>query len=284
VKLCSRTTEHVSLPNRTGRAMRHMRVYVAALSMAVVASGTPGQAADSRCIITSERQDYTSCNFRDANLSSRVFPHAQFSGAVFDGANLRGSFISARYGPDFGFPGTATMRNVNLEGATLDNGSYRGVDFSGASLRYASLVGDDTSMNGATLRGANLSFAFLKEAYGQVDVTDARLHRAHLDDTYLRFMGARADFSYSNIARSGFEGAQLPAASFRGARVFSSRFSGADLTGADFRDADLTSSRLAEATLTAAVWGNTICPDGTSTQHPDGDGWTCLANLVLPEG
>jgi len=39
-------------------------------------------------------------------------------------------------------------------------------------------------------------------------------------------------------------------------------------------------SDLTGADLTDVIWLNTTCPDGTNSNGDDGDGGTCLSNLL----
>jgi len=58
------------------------------------------------------------------------------------------------------------------------------------------------------------------------------------------------------------------------------RLPGAYLPGAWFFSTDLTGVDLSGADLSGAMWGNTTCPDGTNSSEDDGDGYTCLNNLI----
>jgi uncharacterized protein YjbI with pentapeptide repeats len=104
------------------------------------------------------------------------------------------------------------------------------------------VFGDDLrgiSLNGAELRRADLSYAYLQGAYlfGAVlegaDLTEANLEGAYLRGTDLT--GAR--FGRANLA---------------GANLESAKMQDADLTSADLRNANLSSATMVHATLTSA--------------------------------
>jgi hypothetical protein len=95
------------------------------------------------------------------------------------------------------------------------------------------------SLNGAELRRANFSYAYLQGAdlFGAIlqgaDLTEANLDSANLRGTDLT--GAR--FVRANLAGATFESAKMP---------------DVDLAGADLRNANLSSATMVHANLTAA--------------------------------
>jgi uncharacterized protein YjbI with pentapeptide repeats len=71
--------------------------------------------------------------------------------------------------------------------------------------------------------------------------------------------------------RIDFRGTDLRSASFVGTDLRYARLDGVDLTGAD-----LTGANWRNATgKSAAIYGNTICPDGTNS---DANGDTCVGH------
>jgi uncharacterized protein YjbI with pentapeptide repeats/KaiC/GvpD/RAD55 family RecA-like ATPase len=167
------------------------------------------------------------------------------------------------------FPSRATLRSVDLSGASLE-----GVDFSealldDADLQFASLTG--ALFVGASLAGTNLREAFLSRAvFISADLDDAQLRDASLEGADFRLASLRhADLSKANLVgadlsettaieacfreailhRTSFQKARLPGADFREASLIGATLRLSDLSGADFRDADLQGADLSEALL-----------------------------------
>jgi hypothetical protein len=136
----------------------------------------------------------------------------------------------------------ADLSSHFLTGFDLRNCDLRGVDLHFSIIR-------DTDFRGADLGGANFN---LVGCLGCL-FDNARLSGANVSSLFLR------------------------GASFRGADLRSVRTDGAEYIGCD-----LTGARFDGATGLELVstWGNTICPDGSRSDAPDGDGNTCLTNLV----
>ncbi len=112
------------------------------------------------------------------------------------------------------------------------------------------------NLAGAVLTGANLSGAVL---------TGANLSGASL--------------SGANLSGAVLTGANLSGAILTGANLSGASLSGANLSGATLSGANLSGATLSGANLSGALWGNTTCPDGTSS---DNDGRTCANNLGPP--
>jgi uncharacterized protein YjbI with pentapeptide repeats len=90
------------------------------------------------------------------NMSGDVihrYDGANLRGAFLSGANLRGAFLSGAFLSGAVLSG-AVLSGANLSGANLSGADLRGANLSGAFLRGANLRGADLS--GANLRGANL--------------------------------------------------------------------------------------------------------------------------------
>jgi uncharacterized protein YjbI with pentapeptide repeats len=64
-------------------------------------------------------------------------------------------------------------------------------------------------------------------------------------------------------------------ASFALSELKNADLTGADLTSANLAFADLTDAILLSANMTNVTWSNTICPDGTYSDH---NGNTCVNN------
>ena len=118
------------------------------------------------------------------------------------------------------------------------------------------------------MKGAYLSGATMKGMDLSVDLSGAK---ADLSGTDLRG---------TNLKYANFSGAILYDADLSPKPTFS--YYGVpgealtDLTGANLSDADLTDA----VGLNTVTWSNTTCPDGSNSDDDDGDGNTCLDNLV----
>jgi len=110
-----------------------------------------------------------------------------------------------------------------------------------------------------------------------------------------RLPGAYLVHAY--MAGIDLNGVDLTGADLRGAQITYGDLSGATLIDADLSampfllDYDgtghhmeyrttLKGTDMTDAKLDGVIWGNTICPDGTNSDEDDGDGKTCLDNLV----
>ena len=52
----------------------------------------------------------------------------------------------------------------------------------------------------------------------------------------------------------------------------------------EYFDADVVWQCTLSTDLTGVTWRSTTCPDGSNSNEDDGDGYTCLDNLILPFG
>jgi uncharacterized protein YjbI with pentapeptide repeats len=120
------------------------------------------------------------------------------------------------------------LRDVDLSGATLRDGSFKRTDLSGADL-----TGADAR------RGKFVS---------------AVLHGTRFDD---------ANLVQADLTKAELQGASLRNADLTRARMFRANLRGADLTGASLDGTDLLKANLSEA-----VWidGATICAEGSIGQ------------------
>ena len=124
-------------------------------------------------------------------------------------------------------PETLSLRGRRLEGAKLESGRLRKVDFTDAHLRGAWLVGAD-----------------LRETkWGNADLRDAALWGAQLQGASMR----RARMWGAWLPHAQLQGASLDWAELQGARLW-----GAHLEGASFRSAQLQGASLDDAELQAA--------------------------------
>jgi hypothetical protein len=123
--------------------------------------------------------------------------------------------------------------HVNLSGAPLANAYLFDVKLPGAQL-------SNVNLNNAILPKANLANANLRHA----KLAGAYLNGANLSGADLE----NADFNYTSLTNANLVGANLAGASFRLLHLYEANLTGANLTGAD---------------LNAALFCNTIMPDGT---------------------
>jgi uncharacterized protein YjbI with pentapeptide repeats len=120
------------------------------------------------------------------------------------------------------------LRDVDLSGATLRDGSFKRADLSGADL------------TGADARRAKF--------------VSAVLHGTRFDD---------ANLALADMTKAELQGASLRNSDLTRARMFRADLRGADLTGASLDGTDLLNADLSEA-----VWidGVTICAEGSISQ------------------
>ena len=181
---------------------------------------------------------------------------AAAEGPAKPGGNPGGVGADCTDPPSLG-PG-ANLVNCDLSLGPMRDANLRGVNLSGANLRGAILYN-------AKLRDANLTGATLISA----DLTGANLTGANLRDANLTF--ARLG---GNLSGADLQGANLTNSDLAFANLTRANLTRANLAGANLRGANLTGANVAKAR-----WSNTICPDGTNSNDPDGDGGTCLTNF-----
>ena len=134
------------------------------------------------------------------------------------------------------------------------------------------LGGQDLSecdLRNANLSGANLSFANLESA---------NLSNADLSDADLK----NADLTWAYLISATLEGADLSNADLQVAILVDAFLRFANLSGTNLRNTNLLGAQLNGAFfLNDALWSGTTCPDGSNSNFPDGDGFTCLLNLFI---
>ncbi len=150
----------------------------------------------------------------DVDMQRAIASSASFRGALLNGANLNGAqFDGAFFNAAGAYPAAqlnyAYMPNANLKNAALD----------GASMTYVDLYGGNATVEGATMRGTDLTNALLTElVFGKVHMEGASLTGAVL-------INANVVGAFLNKAR--MIGAHLEGADFTGATLY-----GANLTHA----------------------------------------------------
>lgn len=108
-----------------------------------------------------------------------------------------------------------------------------------------------------------------------MDLQNAQLKNAVLLDNYMNYSDlSKANLSGAKLNNTDFSGATLSEADLRGAKVSGCLFTGADLTGANLEGVDMEVASGWET----AIWGNTICPDGTNS---DDNGLTCVGHTPV---
>ena len=168
--------------------------------------------------------------------------------------------------------GVATFQTASLAiGAQSITASYNGdgnfnAATSGAITQYVdmSLSSFRTLPSGAyNLTNTSLKGAFLA---GQ-NLTGAGATGANLQGAVLLL----GNLSGANLTDANLQGTNLSYAVLTGANLSGANLDGTNLTGANLAGANLTGANLNKVT-----WGNTTCPDNTSSAA---DGGTCLNNL-----
>jgi hypothetical protein len=151
----------------------------------------------------------------------------------------------------------------------------------------------------SSVRGADCGGIFVPDGTVEWSIRDGPLDLRNCDMRGIVFgiSTVRAgDFSGANLLAADFTNGACVACIFDNANLFGARtrpyflqFSslrgadlrGTDWTGAEFTQCDLTGARMVGAAgLAQAHWSQTICPDGTNSDDEDGDGRTCVNNLV----
>jgi uncharacterized protein YjbI with pentapeptide repeats len=190
---------------------------------------------------------------------------------------------------------TSDMSFADLRGlrARSANGNTVGARVSGAALTGAIL-------RGAVLAGCAHDFSLADLTGADVDCGDqgTTFEDAVLVAATLRFSGPpflnfnHADMRRARIAHASnaqffdatFVGANLSRATFgntrcaRGNNAVGCDFTAANLTGADL--SGLRGSGEDAFRFDRAIWSSTTCPDGSNSDTDDGDGFTCLSNLL----
>ena len=129
--------------------------------------------------------DLRDANFQDANATSLVAEHADFSGANLQDANLASSWLIGAKLSEAKNLGSAKLASCRLDRCLLNGANGPGIKLNGAVLRGANLTG-------AKLAGADLSSACLLGA----NLQNADLSHATLGDAVV----AGANFLGANLA------------------------------------------------------------------------------------
>jgi uncharacterized protein YjbI with pentapeptide repeats len=148
--------------------------------------------------------------------------HAQVTGAILDGADLRETRLNGVPFERSNLRGSK-LEEAMIDEARLDNADLRDASLQGASLRKAILRGarlnEETDLHDARLEGADLR---------NVDLTGASLTGAHIDRT--------TRFDPQGLRGSDASGAIFHAMVFDRLDIRRADFTGANLEGAIFRD------------------------------------------------
>jgi uncharacterized protein YjbI with pentapeptide repeats len=162
----------------------------------------------------------------------------------------------------------ARMWRANLEGASLSDADFRGVNLREGVLRMArldrlqaakaNLVSADAqgaTFAGADFRNADLSYANLQGAtLTTVDLTRATVYAANMQHANL----LRAVLSHADLRDVKLEGSVLSLAQLEQTDLSAAKLAGANLTGVDakgtiFLEADLSKADLRGGIFTGAV-------------------------------
>lgn len=223
--LVFREAAHAELSRRDGtvrpRPRLPLAVGVAALCIAVGFSALALGTRHFGLLGLTFFPDLRGARLSGESLRGVDLSHAQATGAILDGADLRETRLQ-------GVPfERSNLRASKLEEAVIDEAR---LDY--ADLREASLQG--ASLRKAVLRGARLKKANFQDArlegtdLRHVDLSTASLTGAHLDRT--------TRFDPQGLRDSDVSGAIFHAMVFDRLDIRSADFTGANLEGAVFRD------------------------------------------------
>jgi uncharacterized protein YjbI with pentapeptide repeats len=187
-------------------------------------------------------------------------------------------------------PYTIHLEHANLSGAIFDNGTedeYHGMIMHYANANGASFVNtilldveaSNATFVGADFRGADLSLSIMRDA----DFSGANFTNTNVTGIYSPgpdFEGSI--FQNTLFTNASLAGADLDNTDLRGADLRNANLYYVPLRNADLRNANLQGARfeLANNFQQGAIWGNTICPDGSNSDVDDGDNFTCFSNLI----
>ena len=180
-----------------------------------------------------------------------------------------------------------------LEGAIFDHALMGRIDFGGAHLNWAKMIGaqlDRASFNGAEMQGASLEGASLQGAsLDSAELQDASLVRAQLQGASLsdaRLQGASLDSAQlqgASLYIARLQGASLDGAQLQGASLQSAHFQGAYLHDARLQGASLNFAELQGASLNyAQLQGASL--DTASIKASDFDGAFLWRTQLLAVG
>jgi uncharacterized protein YjbI with pentapeptide repeats len=148
------------------------------------------------------------------------------------------------------------LRNINLNGAYLDNSIITKVDFTASQLKHAVLAESNlelSSFNFANMEKANLNNANLWRAnMVGVNLMDSIITWANFREANL--MGA--ELGGATAFNTSFQNASLHSSSLKGAHLQASDFSNADLANADLSETHLAFVNLSYANLSGADFRN----------------------------
>jgi uncharacterized protein YjbI with pentapeptide repeats len=140
-----------------------------------------------------------------------------------------------------------TLAKPSLDGANLRGANLSQSFLAGAQFRRARLEGADLRF--ASLEGANLTLARVDGA----DLREVKFEGVVLSGAWLRDANLRnARLQSVDLSRARIEGANLSAARLGGANLRGARLGSANLRGARFEGADLSGANLGSANLSGA--------------------------------
>jgi uncharacterized protein YjbI with pentapeptide repeats len=209
-----------------------------------------------------------------------VGPKMAATDYVLDGLDLAGLDLS-----EATFEG-ASLVGANLEGTNLTLAQLSGGDFSNANLTNANL--EDVEFVGSILDGANLAgaeldpiirnyphhslYEYRRLSARNLAACPAGLQSPPFTCTNGSILGPSTTMDGMDFTGMDLSDRDFKRASMRGAILVNADLSDSHMHGVDFTDADLTGANVAGAIFYEAVWGNTVCPDATSS-NDNGD--TC---------
>lgn len=138
------------------RALRLLVGLAIALLSVITVLPLPVQAASSAAIRAYDDVNVIQKDYSGQSLVQAEFSNAKLSGANFSGADLRGAVLNG-----------SDVTNANFSGVDFSDGiaylsNFSGADLSNAVLTSAMML--KTSFKGATITGADFSYALLDRA------------------------------------------------------------------------------------------------------------------------
>ena len=213
----------------------------------------------------------TGANLTNANLKNAQLYKATLSNATLTGATMPHlSYVTS--GGIVGVPAVWQDPRYQIRGGYLVGPSVWLVGADLSNLDLSNLVIDESSFKGANLSGTNLAGANLDRVYsgGITGVPSALPNGYQVIGGYLIGPKVRLDsqmFPGLNLSGLNLSGVNLTSANMERANLSGSNLSGANLSGANLTWANLTGALLTGTNLSGAVWSDTTCVDGTSSNR-----------------
>jgi len=181
--------------------------------------------------------DFGVVNFNDCSVALNFVPYSINGDCKAEDVKLSMDEGGEAQPSDLSPDGTSFSVTFNAESLKLSGVNLKNVDLQGAYLQDASLAGANlqgANLADALLQGANLAGANLKDA----DLQGASLQGANLTGANLNLANlSGADLTGANLSVANLHGADLQNANFTNANLSGANLNGANTTGAIFTGA-----------------------------------------------